>query len=126
MGIPGPDLMDAFRKQAERFGTQLLREDVDKVDLSSHPFKVEGKKHSFLADTLIIATGATAKRLDIDGTRDHEFWQKGVTACAVCDGAMPIFRNKELFVIGGGDSAVEEATFLTKYASKVYIVHQSP
>jgi thioredoxin reductase (NADPH) len=73
---------------------------------------------------LIIATGATAKRLDIPGTLDGEFWQKGVSACAVCDGAAPIFRNKELFVIGGGDSACEEALFLTKFASRVYIVHR--
>lgn len=123
-GITGPALMDAFRAQAERFGTTLLREDVKSVDLSTHPFKVMGKKNTTLADALIIATGATAKRLDISGTMDGEFWQKGVTACAVCDGAMPIFRNKELFVIGGGDSAVEEATFLTKYGSKVYMVHR--
>jgi thioredoxin reductase (NADPH) len=73
---------------------------------------------------LIIATGASANRLDIPGGRDGEFWQKGVTACAVCDGAAPIFRNKPLFVIGGGDSAVEEATFLTKFGSKVYLVHR--
>ena len=77
-----------------------------------------------LADSIIIATGATAKRLKIPGAGDGEFWQKGVTACAVCDGAMPIFRDKELYVIGGGDTAVEEATFLTKYGSKVYIVHR--
>ncbi len=123
-GISGPELMDAFRKQSERFGTTLLREDVEKVDLSTRPFKVFGKKGLVLGDALIIATGATAKRLDIPGTHEGEFWQKGVTACAVCDGAMPLFRNKELYVIGGGDSAVEEATFLTKYGSKVYIVHR--
>lgn len=123
-GITGPEMMDAFRKQAERFGTLLLREDVNGVDLSAHPFHVSGSKTSYHADTLIIATGATAKRLDIPGTRDNEFWQKGVTACAICDGAMPIFRNKTLYVIGGGDSAVEEAIFLTKYGSKVFIVHR--
>ena len=123
-GITGPDLMVAFKSQAERFGTTCLTEDVESVDLSKHPFEVKGKKTHCLADSLIIATGATAKRLDIEGTRDGEFWQKGVTACAVCDGAMPIFRDKDLFVIGGGDTAVEEAIFLTKYGSKVFIVHR--
>jgi thioredoxin reductase (NADPH) len=123
-GIMGPELMISFRKQAERFGAKVLPDDVMQVGLSSHPFQVVGTKHQMTADAVIIATGASAKRLDIDGTRDGEFWQKGVTACAVCDGAMPIFRNKELYVIGGGDSACEEAVFLTKFASKVYIVHR--
>ncbi len=122
-GISGPELMDAFRKQCERFGTTLLREDVKSVDLSTHPFKVSAKQ-AYTADSVIIATGATAKRLEIEGADEKGFWQRGVTACAVCDGAMPIFRNKELYVIGGGDSAVEEAIFLTKYGSKVYIVHR--
>ena len=123
-GITGPELMDAMRNQAIRFGTEILTEDVEDVDLSERPFKVKGKKGTVLADSIIIATGATAKRLKIPGAGDGEFWQKGVTACAVCDGAMPIFRDKELYVIGGGDTAVEEATFLTKYGSKVYIVHR--
>lgn len=123
-GIDGPQLMLNFRKQAERFGTVLLQDDVTEVDFSTHPFTIIGKKHQHKALSVIIATGATAKRLDIPGTRDGEFWQKGVTACAVCDGAMPIFRNQPLFVIGGGDSAVEEATFLTKFGSKVYLVHR--
>ncbi|MEM8727185.1 MAG: thioredoxin-disulfide reductase [Chlamydiota bacterium] len=123
-GITGPKLMDAMRKQAVRFGTEILTEDVETVDLSESPFKVGGKQTAFLADSLIIATGATAKRLPIPGAGDGEFWQKGVTACAICDGAMPIFRSKELYVIGGGDTAVEEAIFLTKYGSKVYIVHR--
>lgn len=123
-GITGPELMDAMRNQAIRFGTEILTEDVEDVDLSERPFKVKGKNGTVLADSIIIATGATAKRLKIPGASDGEFWQKGVTACAVCDGAMPIFRDKELYVIGGGDTAVEEATFLTKYGSKVYIVHR--
>lgn len=123
-GITGPELMDSMKQQALRFGTQILTEDVDAVDLSERPFKVKGGKTTVLADSIVIATGATAKRLDIPGANDGEFWQKGVTACAVCDGAMPIFRDKELYVIGGGDTAVEEATFLTKYGSKVYIVHR--
>lgn len=123
-GITGPEMMASFKAQSQRFGTTILSEDVDSVDLSKHPFEVKGKKTHCLADSIIIATGATAKRLDIEGTRDGEFWQKGVSACAVCDGAMPIFRNKQLFVVGGGDTAVEEAIFLTKYASKVFIVHR--
>lgn len=123
-GIKGPELMNAFRKQCARFGTELLPEDVLSVDLSAHPFKVLGSKTMLTCDALIIATGATAKRLDIPGAGEEGFWQKGVTACAVCDGAMPLFRNKELFVIGGGDSAVEEAVFLTKYGSKIYLVHR--
>lgn len=123
-GISGPLLMDNFRKQALRFGTTVLTEDVESVDFSLHPFKVFGKTHQYEADAVIIATGATALRLDIPGADEDGFWQKGVTACAVCDGAMPIFRNKDLYVIGGGDSAVEEATFLTKFARKVYLVHR--
>lgn len=123
-GIMGPELMDNFREQSVRFGTEILTEDVEWVDLSKRPFKIHGSSTEVLAESLIIATGATAKRLEIEGAGDGEFWQKGVTACAVCDGAAPIFRNRPLFVIGGGDSAVEEATFLTKYGSKVYIVHR--
>ena len=123
-GVTGPSLMEDFRNQAERFGTTFHTEDVKSIDLSARPFKVEGSKHQYLAKSVIIATGATAKRLDIEGAGEDGFWQKGVTACAVCDGAMPIFRNKELYVIGGGDTAVEEALFLTKYGTKVYIVHR--
>lgn len=123
-GITGPELMQLFRKQAVRFGTKILTEDVESVDLSRKPFTIRGKTHSYTCDALIIATGAYAKRLDIPGTRDGEFWQRGVTACAVCDGAAPLFRDQELYVIGGGDSAMEEALFLTKYGKKVYIVHR--
>jgi thioredoxin reductase (NADPH) len=123
-GITGPQLMENFRKQAARFGTQFLTEDVVGVDFNSHPFKIYGKETHLMVECVILATGATANRLDIPGARDDEFWQRGVTACAVCDGAMPIFRNKPLFVIGGGDSAIEEATFLTKFGSKVFLVHR--
>jgi len=123
-GITGPDLMANFRKQAQRFGTILLQDDVVEVDFSKQPFIIKGKNNAHEALSVIISTGATANLLDIPGTREGEFWQKGVTACAVCDGAMPIFRNRPLFVIGGGDSAVEEATFLTKFGSKVYLVHR--
>lgn len=123
-GLAGPTLMQGMRAQAERFGTRMLGEDVKSVDFSQRPFKVVGSKHSFLADTVIIATGATARRLYVPGTHDNEFWQKGVTACAVCDGAIPIFRNKPLFVFGGGDTACEEALFLTKFGSKIHLVHR--
>lgn len=123
-GITGPELMERLRKQAEKFGTTVVAEDVIGVDLTQRPFVVTGSPTVVTTDALIIATGATAKRLDVPGTREGEFWQKGVTACAVCDGAAPIFRQKDLFVIGGGDSAIEEAIFLTKYGKKVYIVHR--
>lgn len=123
-GVTGPEMMRLFKEQALRFGTTILTEDVDSVDLSQHPFIINGKSTKLEAQSVIISTGATAKRLDIPGTRDGEFWQRGVTACAVCDGAMPIFRNRPLYVIGGGDSAVEEAIFLTHYGSKVYLVHR--
>jgi thioredoxin reductase (NADPH) len=123
-GILGPDLMAAFREQAARFGTDLLTEDVVSVDFSKRPFRIKGSETEVEAEAVIVATGATAKRLDIEGTKDGQFWQRGVSSCAVCDGAIPIFRDKQLYVIGGGDSAVEEAIFLTKYGSKVFIVHR--
>jgi thioredoxin reductase (NADPH) len=123
-GITGPELMQEFKKQAEGFGTTCHTEDVKGIDLQKRPFVITGSQHSYEADSVIICTGAMAQRLDIPGTRDGEFWQKGVSACAVCDGAIPIFRDKELFVVGGGDAACEEAMFLTKYATKVYIVHR--
>ncbi len=123
-GITGPELMEKMRKQAIRFGTAILTEDVRAVDLKNRPFLVQGSTTQVQTEALIIATGATAKRLDVPGARDGEFWQKGVTACAVCDGAAPIFRNKDLYVFGGGDTAVEEAIFLTKYAKRVFLVHR--
>lgn len=123
-GITGPELMENFRRQALRFGVKILSEDVVDIDLSKPPFLIKGSKTHATAEAVIIATGASANRLDVPGTRDGELWQKGVTACAVCDGAMPIFRNRPLYVIGGGDSAIEEAIFLTKYGSRVYLVHR--
>jgi thioredoxin reductase (NADPH) len=123
-GIQGPDLCDRFRAQSARFGTRIYTETVDRVDLSRRPFRYWTEEQEGAAHALIIATGATAKRDDIPGTRDNELWQKGVSACAVCDGALPVFRHQPLFVVGGGDSAMEEASFLTKFASKVYIVHR--
>ncbi len=123
-GISGPELVERFRLQALHFGTRIISEDIESVELDHHPFIGKGPKVQVQADSVIIATGATAKRLDIVGARDGEFWQKGVTACAVCDGAAPIFRNRPLFVVGGGDTAIEEALFLTKFGSRVYIVHR--
>src|SRR4051812_36251296 len=123
-GIQGPELCERFRAQSARFGTRIYTETVDRVDLSARPFRFWTEEREGMAKALIIATGATARRDDIPGTRDHELWQKGVSACAVCDGALPMFRGKPLFVVGGGDSAMEEATFLAKFASKVYVVHR--
>lgn len=124
-GISGPELTEKFRAQSLRFGTRILTETILSVDLSSRPFKVVGAYGTHArAKALIIATGATARRLDIPGCAEGEYWQRGVSACAVCDGAAPIFRNKVLAVLGGGDSAMEEATFLTKFASKVMIIHR--
>ena len=120
-GVSGPDLMDLLRKQAERFGTRLKPEDVRKADLRRVPFLLtdsSGMDVETLA--VIVATGARAKKLDPKGS--ERFWQNGVSACAVCDGALPLFRNKPLVVIGGGDTAMEESGFLTKYGSKVTIV----
>jgi thioredoxin reductase (NADPH) len=123
-GIQGPELCERFRAQSARFGTRIHTETIDRVDLSKRPFRYWSEEQEGETSALIIATGATAKRDDIPGTRDGELWQKGVSACAVCDGALPVFRHKPLFVVGGGDSAMEEASFLTKFASKVYIVHR--
>ncbi len=121
-GIQGPELMEAFRKQSARFETRIFTEDVTRVDLSTRPFTVASSERQLSTQGLIIATGATAKRLQLPG--ESRLWNKGMSACAVCDGALPIFRNKTLVVIGGGDSAVEESTFLTKFASKVYLIHR--
>ncbi|KAJ0096991.1 hypothetical protein Patl1_29329 [Pistacia atlantica] len=125
-GILGLELMDRCRNQSLRFGTEIFTETVTKVDFKSFPFKVFTDSKSVLADSVIVATGAVAKRLEFTGSRDGPggFWNRGISACAVCDGAAPIFRNKPLAVIGGGDSAMEEANFLTKYGSKVYIIHR--
>ncbi|MFA7565782.1 MAG: thioredoxin-disulfide reductase [Alkalispirochaeta sp.] len=116
-GISGPVLMDEMRKQSIRYGTRIKTATVDAVDLSSRPFKVTSGKTEVLAETLIIATGATARRLGLPG--EEQYWQRGMSACAVCDGALPIFRDKPLVVIGGGDSACEEASYLAKFGSKV-------
>ena len=122
-GLAGPEMMDLFRKQAVRFGTRVLQEDVVKADFSRLPFRVSTSESGEIqALSVIIATGARAKTLNPKG--NDSFWQNGVSACAVCDGALPMFRDKPLVVIGGGDTAMEEASFLTKYGSKVYIIHR--
>jgi thioredoxin reductase (NADPH) len=123
-GIQGPELMERMRAQSVRFGTTIHTETVNRIDLSKRPFRYVTDEREGAARAVILATGATAKRLPVPGANDGELWQKGVSACAVCDGALPMFRNQPLVVIGGGDSAMEEATFLTKYGSKVYIVHR--
>jgi len=121
-GIMGPELMENMRQQSLNSGARIETKTIDRVDLSEKPFKVwaEYEEEPYTADTIIISTGATAKRLGIKG--EDTFWQRGMSACAVCDGALPIFRDKPLVVIGGGDSACEEATFLTKYGSKIYLL----
>lgn len=116
-GVMGPELMFSMREQSINCGAQIFTKTVDSVDFSQRPFKVTGSFGDIYSHTVIIATGATAKRLHISG--EDNYWQKGISACAVCDGALPIFRDKPLVVIGGGDSAVEEASYLTKFASSV-------
>lgn len=122
-GITGPELMNLMRQQAENFGTEILTDDVVDVKLSGHPFQIttlEGKQIAAFA--VIIATGARANYLGLPS--EDRYKNNGVSACAVCDGALPRFKNKPLVVIGGGDSAMEEATYLSKFASKTYIVHR--
>ncbi|CAN3375668.1 thioredoxin reductase 1 [Diutina rugosa] len=123
-GINGTTLMEKMRAQSERFGTKIITETISKCDFSQRPFKLWTEWNEdgepITTDAVIIATGASAKRMHLPG--EDTYWQQGISACAVCDGAVPIFRNKPLAVVGGGDSACEEALFLTKYASKVYLL----
>ncbi|PSF28225.1 thioredoxin-disulfide reductase [Aphanothece hegewaldii CCALA 016] len=119
-GITGPKLMEQMKAQAERWGTECYTEDVIKVDLQERPFTIQSTEREVKAHSIIISTGATAKRLGLPS--EHHFWSNGISACAICDGASPIFKNEELAVIGGGDSAVEEAIYLTKYGSHVNLL----
>ena len=121
-GIQGPELMQLFRKQAERFGTEMVGEDIVEVDFSKRPFVIKSEQREVSAKSVIIATGAVAKRMGVPN--EEKMWNNGMSACAVCDGALPFFKNQPLMVIGGGDTAVEEASYLTKFGSVVYLVHR--
>jgi len=121
-GIDGPELIDRMKKQAARFGTEFIMEDMDTVDFSSRPFTLSNSTRTITAHSVIIATGASAMVLDLPSAK--KFWSKGISACATCDGALPIFRNQVIAVIGGGDSAIEEASFLSRFASKVLLIHR--
>jgi thioredoxin reductase (NADPH) len=122
-GITGPELMENMKAQGIRWGAQVLSEDVVSVDFSQRPFVIRSAEQTVRAYSVIIATGATAKRLGLPS--ETQFWNSGISACAICDGAAPIFRNGELVVIGGGDTATEEAIYLTKYASHVHLLVRS-
>lgn len=119
-GITGPQLMERMKAQAERWGSECYTEDVISVDLSQRPFTVRSEEREFKTHCIIIATGATAKRLRLPS--ENTYWSNGISACAICDGATPIFNNEELAVVGGGDSAAEEAVYLTKYGSHVHLL----
>jgi len=122
-GILGPDLMDRLQAQAVRWGTRLIEADADAIDLSERPFRVSVEGQTLRTHALIMATGARANRLDLPS--EEQFWSRGISACAICDGATPQFRHEELAVVGGGDSACEEAVYLTKYGSHVHLIVRS-
>jgi len=122
-GVLGPDLMDLMKAQSVRWGTHLLEADADAIDLSERPYRIEVEGRSIRTHAVIIATGARANRLGVPS--EDKFWSSGISACAICDGATPQFRNEELAVVGGGDSACEEAVYLTKYGSHVHLLVRS-
>ena len=119
-GVQGPELIDLMRKQAERFGAKMVYEDVMDVDLSSRPFKVNTGPNTYEANSIIVATGANAKLIGLES--ELKYMGKGVSTCGTCDG--PFFRNKDVIVVGGGDTAMEDSEFLTKFAKSVTIVHR--
>ena len=119
-GLTGPELMDRMKQQAIRWGTAVHFKDVTQVDLSQRPFTVKTGDREVKTNGIIIATGATARRLDLPS--EEKFWSRGISACGICDGAMPMFRDVPLVVVGGGDTAAEEAIFLTKYGSEVHLI----
>ena len=119
-GVMGPEMMAEFRRQAERFGTEFVTDDVTKVDFSERPFRVWVEDTEYRAKTVVVATGASARWLGLPGEQTYQ--GRGVSACATCDGAF--FKDRELIVVGGGDTAMEEATFLTRFATKVTVVHR--
>ena len=121
-GISGPELMNRMREQSLKCGARIVTEDVTAADLSSAPFRITTESQTVEAHALIVATGATAKKLKLPN--GERLWNRGISACAVCDGALPIFRGKVLAVVGGGDTACEEATYLTHFASKVLLIHR--
>ena len=121
-GVEGPKLMDLMRKQAERFGTKVESAWIDEIDFSSRPFRLRAGKREWTAKSVIVSTGAGAKFLGLES--EKALMNRGLSACATCDGALPVFRNKHVGVIGGGDTAIEEATFLTRFASKVTVIHR--
>ena len=118
-GITGPELMRRTRAQAERWGAELVSEDAIAVDFSQRPYVVRSAEREVRAHSVIISTGATAKRLNLPG--EKQFWNNGISACAICDGASPLFKNREVAVVGGGDTAAEEAVYVTKYVSHVHL-----
>jgi thioredoxin reductase (NADPH) len=123
VGIEGHALMTQMREQAVHSGVRIITDDIEDIRLDCYPFTMtSASDETFTSRTIIIATGATALRLPL--TSEKVFWGKGISACAVCDGALPLFRNKPLAVIGGGDTAIEEAVHLTKFGSKVYLIHR--
>ena len=122
-GVMGPQLMDLMKAQAVRWGTKLIESDVISIDVKKRPFVIKTLEGEIKANSIIIATGASANRLGIKN--EELFWSKGISACAICDGATPQFRDAELAVVGGGDSACEEAVYLTKYGSKVHLIVRS-
>ena len=121
-GVTGPDLMTQLKEQSTRFGTEVLTQDVEKIELETRPFVVHSEGQAYQAQSLIIATGASARFLGLEN--EKRLYNRGVSACATCDGALPMFRNKTLVVVGGGDTAMEEASFLTRFAGRVLLVHR--